>query len=125
MSAADMIVTKAGAASITEAVTAGLPLIISDVIPGQETGNMQYIVQNGAGAYPGNPEEVGRTVAKWVAEGREKLRERADAARRIAVPDAAYVVAEEIMQQAERGRIPTERRSFLQTLDHLRSQFIP
>ncbi|MGV2437488.1 MAG UNVERIFIED_CONTAM: hypothetical protein LVT10_23435 [Anaerolineae bacterium] len=50
---------------------------------------------------PGSPEEVGRTVAKWMAEGRDKLRERAEAARRIAVPDAAYVVADEIMQQAQ------------------------
>jgi 1,2-diacylglycerol 3-beta-galactosyltransferase len=125
MSAADMIVTKAGAASISEAITAGLPLIISDVIPGQETGNMQYIVQNGAGAYPGSPEEVGRTVAKWVAEGRDKLRERAEAARRIAVPDAAYVVADEIMQQAQRERIPTQRRNLLQTLGNLRHHLIP
>lgn len=125
MSAADMIVTKAGAASVTEATTAGLPLIISDVIPGQETGNMTYVVENGAGAYAPTPAEIGETVERWVKEGREGLAKRAEASRRIARPDAAFDVADEVWEWANYGRMPTNRRSIRNRLNDITSQFTP
>lgn len=125
MSAADLIVTKAGAASVTEAITAGLPIIISDVIPGQETGNMQYVVETGAGAYPGSPEAVGRTVAAWVREGEAGLARRAERARKIAQPEAAFSVAEEVWKWANTPRIPNDRRNLLARIEELRSQLTP
>ncbi|MEL6148560.1 MAG: glycosyltransferase, partial [Chloroflexota bacterium] len=106
MSAADIIVTKAGAASVTEAITAGLPIIISDVIPGQETGNVDFVVKSGAGLYPGSPEAVGETVAHWVSQGAKGLEARAAKARAAARPESAFEVADEIMHWAEKGRIP-------------------
>lgn len=125
MSAADLIVTKAGAASVTEAITAGLPIIISDVIPGQETGNMEYVVQSGAGAYPGSPEEVGRTVAAWVREGEAGLAKRAARCAQIARPNAAFEVADEVWYWANQGRVPNTRRSFRARIEELRSNLMP
>jgi UDP-N-acetylglucosamine:LPS N-acetylglucosamine transferase len=125
MSAADLIVTKAGAASVTEAITAGLPIVISDVIPGQETGNMEFVVKNGAGEYPGSPEAVGHTVARWVREGRAGLERRAANARRIAQPDAAFKVADEVWHWAQQGRIPIYRRSLRHRIEEIRSNLIP
>ncbi len=125
MSAADLIVTKAGAASVTEALTAGLPIIISDVIPGQETGNMEYIIESRAGVYPGTPEAVGHTVAAWVREGREALAVRAARSQAIAQPDAAFAVAEEVWEWANRGRIPIYRRTLRERVEEIRSQLIP
>lgn len=125
MSAADLIVTKAGAASVTEAITAGLPIVISDVIPGQETGNMEFVVNNGAGEYPGSPEAVGHTVARWVREGRAGLERRAANARRIAQPDAAFKVADEVWHWAQQRRIPIYRRSLRHRIEEIRSNLIP
>jgi len=125
MSAADMIVTKAGAASVTEAITAGLPIIISDVIPGQETGNVDFVVNSGAGLYPGSPEKVGDTVAHWVHTGASALEERAARARAVAKPDAAFDVADEIMYWAEKGRIPIFRRSLRNRIDEIREDLMP
>jgi len=125
MSAADLIVTKAGAASVTEAITAGLPIIISDVIPGQETGNMQYVVESGAGEYPGNPEAVGRTVATWINEGQEGLARRAERARQIAQPEAAFSVAEEVWKWANTPRITNDRRNLLARIEEIRSNLTP
>ncbi len=125
MSAADLIVTKAGAASITEAVTAGLPIIISDVIPGQETGNMEYVVAAGAGEYPGSPEAVGRTVAAWVHEGVAGLESRAERARQIAQPDAAFNVAEEVWHWANQPRITNDRRNLLARIEEIRDNLTP
>ena len=125
MSAADLIITKAGAASVTEAITAGLPIIISDVIPGQETGNMEFVVRNSAGAYPGDPEAVGRTVARWIAEGPAALEKRAANARSIARPEAAFEVADEIWAWAQKGHIPIYRRGLRERIEEIRSNLMP
>ncbi|MEL6270458.1 MAG: glycosyltransferase, partial [Chloroflexota bacterium] len=125
MSAADIIVTKAGAASVTEAITAGLPIIISDVIPGQETGNVDFVVKSGAGLYPGSPEAVGETVAHWVSQGAKGLEARAAKARAAARPESAFEVADEIMHWAEKGRIPIYRRSLRTRIEEIRSNLMP
>jgi UDP-N-acetylglucosamine:LPS N-acetylglucosamine transferase len=125
MSAADMILTKAGAASVTEAITANLPIIISDVIPGQETGNVDFVVKSGAGLYPGSPEAVGETVAHWVRQGMSALEERAERAKAVARPNSAFDVADEIMHWAEEGRIPIYRRSLRNRIEEIRSNLMP
>ncbi|MEO0561386.1 MAG: glycosyltransferase [Chloroflexota bacterium] len=126
MSGADIIVTKAGAASVTEAVTAGLPIIISDVIPGQETGNMEYVVKSGAGEYPGTPAAVGETVARWVKAGPTALAARAAKSASIARPDAAFDAAEAVYRWAQHGRITNDRRSsILNRIEDIRSNLLP
>ncbi len=125
MSAADIVVTKAGAASITEAITAGLPIIISDVIPGQETGNVEFVVNSGVGEYPGNPQAVGQRVAAWVREGPEALARRAERSRQVAQPEAAFAVAEEVWKWANHGRIDNNKRSFFTRIEEIRSNLTP
>ncbi|MGB1288338.1 MAG: MGDG synthase family glycosyltransferase, partial [Aggregatilineales bacterium] len=95
MAAADMIVTKAGPATIMEAALAGLPMILSDRIPGQEKGNVTYVVDNEAGVYTPDPKDVAETVSAWLAEGHEGLKIRADRARQIARPEAVWSIADE------------------------------
>ncbi|MCA9975497.1 MAG: glycosyltransferase, partial [Anaerolineales bacterium] len=46
MGAADILITKGGPGTISEAFIAGLPVIISGYIPGQEAGNVQYVLEN-------------------------------------------------------------------------------
>ncbi|MFZ4813198.1 MAG: MGDG synthase family glycosyltransferase [Phototrophicaceae bacterium] len=125
MSAADLLVTKAGAASITEGLVAGLPMIISDVIPGQETGNVEYLLKMGAGVYPGTPDGVGRTVKAWVGEGQQGLLRRAQASRAVAVPDSAFTAATEIWEWTKVGKIPTDRRNLRSRIEEIRSSLMP
>lgn len=49
MSAADVIVTKAGGLTVSESLAKHLPLIIFKPIPGQEENNAHYIKEIGAG----------------------------------------------------------------------------
>ena len=107
MDGADIIVTKAGPATITEAGIAGLPMILMDAIPGQETGNVDYVIQNDAGIYTRNPREVADTVSAWLAEGKSGLQRRADQARRIARPNAVWDIADEVMHWAGSDPIET------------------
>ena len=109
MAAADILVTKAGPATISEACIAGLPIVLSGYVPGQEDGNVTYVVENGAGVYaPGAP-QVAETVAAWLAEGPEGLARRSAAARALARPGAAWDIAEEIHAQAFKAPIRTRR----------------
>ena len=50
MHAADLMISKPGGLSSTEAATAGLPLLLFDEVPGLETHNMAYFVKRGCAA---------------------------------------------------------------------------
>lgn len=102
MAAADILVTKAGPATICEAVAAGLPLVLSGAVPGQEDGNVTFVVRHGLGVYAPGAAGVVRAVAAWLAEGPDGLARRAEAVRRFGCSDAVWIIAEEIHQQAQR-----------------------
>lgn len=44
MGAVDALVTKAGPGTIAEATIRGLPVMLSGYLPGQEEGNVPYVV---------------------------------------------------------------------------------
>jgi 1,2-diacylglycerol 3-beta-galactosyltransferase len=96
MRAADLIVTKAGPSSIVEAINAGLPIILSSALPGQEDGNVRWVVENGAGLWAPGPQRVVAAVCQLLKGGPEKLAEAASNVRRLARPHAALDIAEEI-----------------------------
>jgi 1,2-diacylglycerol 3-beta-galactosyltransferase len=116
MSAADILVTKAGPATICEACLAGLPMILSGAIPGQETGNVDFVVQNDAGVFAPGPEKVAQAVATWLAEGPERLQRLADNARRLSRPNAVWEIADTVWEYAHRPPIANERRNLLNDL---------
>jgi 1,2-diacylglycerol 3-beta-galactosyltransferase len=109
MAGADMLVTKAGPATISEACIAGLPLILNDMIPGQEEGNVDFVVKNGAGVYAPTTEEVTSAVRKWLGEGPAGLERRSDNARRLGHPDAVWNIADEVWRAAQQPPIVNHR----------------
>ena len=109
MAASDIIVTKAGPSTISEAAIAGLPMIISERIPGQETGNVRLVTENKAGVYLPKPEQVAERIAEWLQEGPEKLQERAANARRIARPEAVWEIADAVWDWANRPKFARSR----------------
>ena len=62
MRAADVIVTKAGPGTITEALNANLPIIMYSKIAGQEDGNVAYVEAEGAGVWAPKAADVVRHV---------------------------------------------------------------
>ncbi|MEZ4706136.1 MAG: glycosyltransferase [Caldilineaceae bacterium] len=103
MHACDLIVTKAGPGTISEALIAGLPIILFDFIPGQETGNVAYVEQNGAGIFAKSPLEVARTVAKWTRPGSANLDVLRANATRLARPRASLLIAEDLCHLVQHG----------------------
>jgi 1,2-diacylglycerol 3-beta-galactosyltransferase len=98
MRASDLIVTKAGPSSVIEAINAGLPIILSSALPGQEDGNVRYVVDNGAGLWAPGPQKVVAAVKQMIEGGAVNLNEAANNARRIARPTAAFDIADELMR---------------------------
>ena len=62
MAASDCIVTKAGPGTIAEACCAGLPIMLSGFLPGQESGNVGFVVDGGFGDYSAEPTTIAETV---------------------------------------------------------------
>lgn len=101
MAAADCLVTKAGPGTIAEAAICGLPVMLSGHLPGQETGNIKHVLQNGFGAYSKNPRIIAQTVARWLSEPLtlETLSRNARAA---GMPGATYEIVHDVVELLER-----------------------
>jgi 1,2-diacylglycerol 3-beta-galactosyltransferase len=103
MHAADCIICKAGGLIVTEALACGLPLLLIDVLPGQEAGNANYVIEGGAGELAQTPMAALEIIYHWLDRDQALLTERAQSARRLGRPRAAYKVAEQVWAAAERG----------------------
>lgn len=99
MQAADVLVTKAGPGTISEAFIAGLPLILYSKMPGQEDGNVNYVVEEGAGIWAPEPEMVTEVLRLWleVPETRLKVAQVShDLARPTSSRQIARLLAEQV-----------------------------
>ena len=104
MRASDILVTKAGPGTISEALAAGLPMILYSRLNGTEEGNVGYVVDHGAGVWAPSAVKVVAAAAHWL----NYPQERAQAARAclaLARPHAAREIAALIMEQIG-GKIP-------------------
>jgi 1,2-diacylglycerol 3-beta-galactosyltransferase len=62
MTAASVMVTKAGPGTLTECGALGLPVVITSELPGQEVGNGKWCEDSGFGFVEKKPRKVGRVV---------------------------------------------------------------
>ncbi len=109
MQAADFIVCKAGGLIVSEALAAGLPLLIVEALPGQETGNVEHVMQGGAGVLVNDPAEALVQVFHWLDNECAALKVTAQHSRAIGRPDAAIRVAERALEIAAREPRPVGR----------------
>jgi len=109
MAVCDCIITKAGPGTIAEALISGLPIILSGFIPGQEEGNIPYVLENDVGYYGRSPEEIALTVHRWFTEEREQLAHMAARARALGKPQATFQIVESIAQLLELQTPPEKR----------------
>lgn len=99
MRAADVLVTKAGPGTISESFIAGLPIILYSRMPGQEDGNVTYVVDEGAGVWAPKPDQVVSALRYWMRHPIQRARVSA-ACLRLAHPDASRRIARVIGEMA-------------------------
>ncbi|MBI3971275.1 MAG: hypothetical protein HY332_08290 [Chloroflexi bacterium] len=68
MTASDVVVTKPGSLTIAEATATGRPLLLGRPLPGQEEGNVAYVVNAGAGLAYRTPTEAAEAVRYLIRE---------------------------------------------------------
>ena len=59
---AELVVGKAGPGTIAEATCCAAPLVLTSHVPGQEEGNIEFVVQAGAGRYAAAPRDIAAVI---------------------------------------------------------------
>jgi 1,2-diacylglycerol 3-beta-galactosyltransferase len=93
MRAADLLVTKSGPSTIAESLACGLPMIISDCFRPQEVGNVNWLVQVGAGVFHPRSADLVATLRTWLRPASSELERARDSARLMGRPQAAWEAA--------------------------------
>jgi 1,2-diacylglycerol 3-beta-galactosyltransferase len=101
MRACDVVVTKAGPGAIAESLATGLPLVITGFLPGQESPNVDFVVESGIGAFAPREDDL-RDEIRVLAEGGPTWREMSRRAAELAHPYASSDIARECLLLAAR-----------------------
>jgi processive 1,2-diacylglycerol beta-glucosyltransferase len=104
-----VIITKAGGATVQEAIAARTPVIISQVVPGQEEGNARLIVENDCGRLAPDPDSIVEALDDAFANGDAELNRWVDNISRISKPDASLQIARFILDLAVSEVVPPRR----------------
>jgi 1,2-diacylglycerol 3-beta-galactosyltransferase len=98
MRAADVIVTKAGPGTITEAMACGLPIILTGGIPGQEEGNVDFVLQYDLGTLARTPDAVVDALRELLTPGSPRLEQARQNVRAMSRPQASFDIARLILK---------------------------
>jgi len=103
MHASDVLVSKPGGLSTSEALAAQLPMVLVQPLPGQEERNTQYLVSRNAAVQAFDEPELGAMLAQLL-QSPQRLAALRDRARAVRKPEAAAHVAHRILTLAQRAR---------------------
>ncbi|MBI4846124.1 MAG: glycosyltransferase [Candidatus Omnitrophica bacterium] len=96
MDASDLIVSKPGGLTTTEALTKGLPIVIVNPIPGQEAKNTEFLLQEGVAVKAKDPLHAAILIEELLNDPK-RLKNMKAAALKHARPDSAKKIAELIL----------------------------
>ncbi|MHB8134109.1 MAG: MGDG synthase family glycosyltransferase [Anaerolineaceae bacterium] len=121
MKASDVIISKAGGLIVTESLACGLPLILIDVIPGQETGNAEFVLEHHAGIWIQNREDFLEAFCHLLLNDYFELNQMQINAKSIGDPYAAIKIAEKIIFSIQNppNSINKPKEGILKILDFL------
>jgi processive 1,2-diacylglycerol beta-glucosyltransferase len=113
MAVGDVLITKAGGVTVSEALVKRLPMLLYGSIPGHETSNTRFLVEHGAALEAATPAELHGRLDDLLAHP-ERLAAMREAAARLARPDAARVVVTHLARLASEAD-PARRDSLAAT----------
>lgn len=95
-----VVVSKAGGATTQEAIAACCPMIVNQVVPGQEEGNCELLLRHGAGALATTPAAVVSALRCAFADGGRAWSEWRASLGALARPEAARAIAAHVLARA-------------------------
>ena len=103
MGLATLLISKPGGLTISEALAKGLPLVMVNPIPGQESYNARYLLAQGAAVQATAPETVRQTV-RDLLESPDRLAALRARISELARPTAAHDIAKLVLALAGGGQ---------------------
>jgi 1,2-diacylglycerol 3-beta-galactosyltransferase len=107
--ASDVVVTKAGPGAIAEALATGVPVLVTGFLPGQESPNVDFVIEAGFGAFTPRESDLLDEV-RVLAEGGPTWLEMSRKAAEMAHPYASSDIARECLLLAARYRASAQTR---------------
>lgn len=89
-----LLISKAGGATVQETIAAGCPMIINQIVPGQEAGNARLIQGTHSGVIATTPETIVGAVREAFADNGRVWSEWSENIRRLSRPRASLEIAE-------------------------------
>jgi UDP-N-acetylglucosamine:LPS N-acetylglucosamine transferase len=100
MRSADILVTKAGGLTLAEAFCCEVPVVVYDVLPGQEAGNLEFALSQEAVGYARSPRAL-RTLVSKLRNDEERRSALAENGAKLARPHAATEIAANILRRLD------------------------
>jgi processive 1,2-diacylglycerol beta-glucosyltransferase len=95
MAASDILISKPGGLTTSEAMARGLPMCVVNPIPGQEERNSDHLLEAGVAIKCNNPPTLGWKIEELLRTGRlEQMRKRAEG---FGHPRAGEVIVRELL----------------------------
>lgn len=94
-----IVISKAGGATTQESINALCPMLVNQVVPGQEEGNWQLLRLHSAGALAETPQAITQTLHAIFAQDAARWTEMRANLRRLARPTAARDIATHVLQR--------------------------
>ena len=94
-----VVISKAGGATTQESINAYCPLLVSQIVPGQEEGNYELLRRCGGGRFAGNPGAIIAALHQVFEDGGREWRLMREGLGRISRPTAADAIVERIRQR--------------------------
>ena len=88
-----VLISKAGGATTQEAIAARCPMIVNQIVPGQEEGNYELLRRHGIGTLAQDPHAVIAALQHAFGDGGKVWREWRDAITPLFRPQAAHEIA--------------------------------
>lgn len=104
LAAADVVVTKPGGLTCSEALALGRPLLLTGAIPGQETANTRALVSAGAALSALSRREVSEAIARLFS-GDGILSGLCAAARRLGRPTSAHAIVATLRRERRESEL--------------------
>lgn len=108
MKASDLVITKPGGLSSSEALAANTPMMMINPIPGQEQRNSDYLLENGAATILHQIADGAYYVEKLLRD-QERLALMIQQTRKVGRKDAAYDIVRSAMQLSGLAEMLEER----------------
>ena len=109
MTVSDLLITKAGGVTVSEALAEGLPMLLYGSIPGQEESNAEFLVEQGAAMAAKTPAELHAACDRLLASP-DRLAGMRQVASALGRPDAVGVVVTELARLAATSSQPAPER---------------